>query len=168
MSCAFCASTDDVEEQQRLGVTVAVCRACTERFATPPTPPVVLPPPIRTGLPPTLGEHASAVVAQVARMAQLVAARTWTEQECSQCGATVHVYPDVTGGSVVLDKDPVLASSVPVALRWRVEDGRAIDVVEDDPDQIGARIRHTDVCGVGPEPDVPRLRQMWAARHVTS
>ena len=162
--CAFCGRDEDVEVRERLGVEIAVCRACTRRFATPAqVTPAPVPGASRVGLPPTLGEHSSAVVAHVTRMARLAAARSWSEEQCPRCSGQVHLYPGADGDRVALDKEPVLAASVPVEVRWRVQDGRALDVVEDDPDQVGARIRHEEVCGAGPEPGNARLRQLWAA-----
>ncbi|WP_432485718.1 DUF6083 domain-containing protein [Kineococcus esterisolvens] len=162
--CAFCGSSEDVGEQERLGVRVRVCAGCTARFgrerraqraAGPPERPV--------GLPPTLGQQSSEVLRHVARMAERAAARPYAEEECPRCRAPVHVYRAVDGeGRVVLAKDAVLAESVPAATRWRVRDGRA-EPSPGEPEQVGARVLHEVVCGAAPEPGNPRLQRAWRA-----
>ncbi|WP_369053964.1 DUF6083 domain-containing protein [Kineococcus terrestris] len=162
--CEFCASADDVVVQERLGVRVAVCAACTARFAAarPAPPPVEAPAPV--GLPPTLGEQAGTVLAHVRRMARLAAARPWTEEVCARCGALVHRYRSGDGdGRVDLAREPVLAAAVPPAARWEVVDGRAAPAAGDDPDRVGARVPHALVCAEAEAPANARLHQLWAA-----
>lgn len=168
-TCAFCGAHDedaDVRTQERLGVQVAVCAACRERFAGAEAPvtrvPAVEPP----GLPPTLGQQSSAVLALVQRMARIAAERPFTEEECEHCGHTIHHYRDAAGDRVGLAKESVLAVSVPAGERWRVVADRAVpvgDLDEDDEDQVGARVRHDVVCPANPAPANPRLARMWAA-----
>lgn len=161
--CAFCGRTEDVGVTRRLGVDVAVCAGCTARFSAPAVPaPPPGPDPDDRALPPTLGQQASVVVQHVTRMARLVASRPFTEDECPDCGAVVHTYPGPDERSVVLGKDSVLATLVPTELGWRVQDGRAVPLTEDD-DVVGVRFLHAQVCGAGPEPANPRLRQVWRA-----
>ena len=161
-ACAFCGRSEDVAVTRRLGVDVAVCARCTARFSAP-TPPAPEPEPALGGaLPPTLGQQASHVVQHVTRMARLVASRPFTEDDCPQCGAVVHTYPGPDGDPVALAKDSVLATLVPVEVGWRIEAGHAVPLTEDD-DVVGARFLHAQVCGAGPEPANPRLRQVWRA-----
>ncbi|WP_240897097.1 DUF6083 domain-containing protein [Kineococcus vitellinus] len=172
-ACAFCGAQGEdaaVEATERLGVVVHVCARCRERFAgaaapAAPADPVPGPGP---GLPPTLGEQTSAVVAHVRRMARRVAERTWREEDCARCGAAVHVHRDAAGEPVRLAADAVLATSVPVADRWRVRDGHAEAVGHDDPEQVGARVLHDLVCPAHPVPDNPRLARAWHANLAAS
>jgi hypothetical protein len=177
VGCAFCGTREpdaDVRTQERLGVQVAVCAACRERFAgagTPVTrPPVVEEP---RGLPPTLGQQSGAVFALVQRMARIAAERPYSEEECEHCGHPVHRYRDRAGDDVGLAKESVLAASVPAEERWRVVEDRAVPVTDldtangdDDEDQVGARVRHAVVCPANPAPTNPRLARMWSA-HLT-
>ncbi len=157
--------------QERLGVRVAVCAACTARFAAARSgpPPVEAPAPAPVGLPPTLGEQAGTVLAHVRRMARLAAARPWTEEVCARCGAVVHRYragdgDDRSGdGHVDLAREPVLAAAVPPGARWEVVDGRAAPAAGDDPDRVGARVPHALVCADAEAPGNARLHQLWAA-----
>lgn len=161
--CAFCGRAEDVGVTRRLGVDVAVCAGCTARFSAPPAPaPDPTPDTGRGALPPTLGEQASAVVQHVTRMAELVASRPFSEDECPECAAVVHTYPGPDGDPVVLAKDSVLATLVPLEVGWRIVDGRAVPLTEDD-DVVGVRFLHAQVCGAGPEPANPRLRRVWRA-----
>ncbi len=182
VSCAFCGSREpdaDVRTQERLGVQVAVCAACRERFAGANAPatkaPVIEEP---RGLPPTLGQQSGAVFALVQRMARIAADRPYTEEECEHCGHLVHHYRDRAGADVELAKESVLAVSVPADERWRVVADRAVTVAEldrdraddgydeddeDDEDQVGARVRHAVVCPANPAPANPRLARMWNA-----
>ncbi|WP_041292185.1 DUF6083 domain-containing protein [Kineococcus radiotolerans] len=169
--CAFCGASEpdaDVRTQERLGVQVPVCAACRERFAGAAAPaarpPAVEAPGEPRGLPPTLGQQSSAVLAHVQRMARLVAERPFTEEECAHCGHPVHRYPGPGGEPVRLAKESVLAVSVPAEERWRVVDDRAVPAPvldEDDEDQVGARVRHDVVCPANPVPANPRLARMW-------
>ncbi|WP_432495081.1 DUF6083 domain-containing protein [Kineococcus gypseus] len=163
--CAFCGGTEDVGEQERLGVRVSVCARCTARFARArtgaPEPAPQAPSP-GVGLPPTLGQHSPEVLRHLARVARSAAARPFTEEECARCGGAVHAYPGADGEVVRLAKDAVLATSIPVGDRWRVRGGRA-ERAGDDPEQVGARVLHALVCGAGPEPANPRLAQAWRA-----
>ena len=167
-ACAFCGAQGEdaaVEAAERLGVVVHVCGRCRERFAAGTAPAAPADPLPGTGpdLPPTLGQQTSAVVAHVQRMARVVAGRTWREEDCPRCGAAVHVHRDAAGEPVRLAEDAVLATSVPVADRWRVRGGHAEPVGHDDPEQVGARVLHEMVCPAHPVPDNPRLARMWHA-----
>ncbi|WP_337059545.1 DUF6083 domain-containing protein [Kineococcus sp. G2] len=163
--CAFCGGTEDVGEQERLGVRVRVCAGCTARFSPAHRPePEPEPEPVGggAGLPPTLGQHSGEVLRHLARVARIAAARPFTEEDCPRCAGVVHVYRRADGEVVRLAKEAVLAPAVPVADRWRVRDGRA-EPAGDDPGQVGARLLHELVCGASPEPATPRLRQVWRA-----
>lgn len=173
VSCAFCGTREpdaDVRTQERLGVQVAVCAGCRERFAGANAPATKAPVPEEPrGLPPTLGQQSGAVFALVQRMARIAADRPYTEEECEHCGHLVHHYRDAAGDDVALAKESVLAVSVPDEERWRVVEDRALpaaDLDEDDEDQVGARVRHAVVCPANPAPANPRLARMWTA-HLT-
>ncbi|WP_432513355.1 DUF6083 domain-containing protein [Kineococcus sp. SYSU DK001] len=171
--CAFCAAGGDeadeadVQVTERLGVRIAVCAGCRERFAARPA---VRPAPVveAADLPPTLGQQTSAVLEHVRRMQRRAAERPYVEEDCAFCGHVVHRYPGPDGAPVRLAKEPVLAAGVPAQERWRVEGGRARPAPQDDPedeDAVGARVRHEVVCPEHPAPDSPRLLRMWRAHH---
>lgn len=172
-TCAFCGAVGDeadVRTQERLGVPVAVCAACRERFAgasRPAVPRQVVPEPAGApakGLPPTLGQQSSAVFDLVRRMARAAAERPYQEVDCPHCGHLVHVYPGADGQDVGLAKESVLATTIPADERWRVTDGvaaPATDLDEDDEDSVGARVLHAVVCPENPAPASPRLSRMW-------
>lgn len=169
MVCAFCGADDEdagVQVSERLGVAVAVCAACRERFAARPAPrPVPVDEPVE-GLPPTLGQQSSAVLDHVRRMQRLAAERPYVEEDCPHCGHLVHRYPGPDGGTVALAREPVLAAGVPDDARWRVRDGRALPAPDDDPDDedsVGARVQHAVVCPANPAPANPRLSRLWHA-----
>ncbi len=170
-SCAFCGRSDpddDVRVQERLGVQVAVCAGCRERFAGATAPPAPVRPVVEEprGLPPTLGQQSSAVLQLVRRMARIAAERPYTEVDCPHCGHPVHEYPGAAGDRVGLAKESVLAASVPVEERWRVVDGVAVPADGEhgeDEDSVGARVRHDVVCPANPVPANPRLSRMWHA-----
>lgn len=169
-SCAFCGSGEpeaDVRSQERLGVQVAVCASCRERFAGANAPATRAPVPEEPrGLPPTLGQQSGAVFALVQRMARIAADRPYREEECEHCGHLVHHYRAAADDEVGLAKESVLAVSVPADERWRVVEDRAVpapDLDEDDEDQVGARVRHAVVCPANPAPANPRLARMWHA-----
>jgi hypothetical protein len=163
-TCAFCRSGVDVGVQERLGVSVAVCAACATRFAGARTS---APAPRREravadpALPPTIGQGVTAVAQHVARMAEKLAARPYRESTCGRCDADVEVYRDPAGADVVLAPQKVLADVLPLGDRWRVDEGRAVLLTEDDPDQVGARLLHALVCAAEPAPVNARLRQVW-------
>jgi ribosomal protein L37E len=178
-TCAFCGTDDEdagVATQERLGVRVAVCAACRERFAgasTPPGPAAAAPRPPAVeapGLPPTLGQQSSAVLAHVQRMARRAADLPYVEEECAHCGYPVHRYRGADGEAVGLARESVLAASVPAEERWRVVGDRAVragdagaEDGEDAEDQVGARVLHAVVCPANPAPANPRLARMWSA-----
>ena len=162
-TCAFCRSGVDVGVQERLGVSVAVCAACAARFAGARSS---APAPRRErvadpALPPTIGQGVTAVAQHVARMAEKLAARPYRDDTCGRCGADVEVYRDPAGDDVVLAPQKVLADVLPIGQRWRVDDGRAVLLTEEDPDQVGARLLHELVCAAEPAPLSARLRQVW-------
>ncbi|WP_432504709.1 DUF6083 domain-containing protein [Kineococcus arenarius] len=167
--CAFCGGTEDVGEQERLGVRVRVCARCTARFSAVPAPePEPAPEPAGgAGLPPTLGQHSPEVLRHLARVARIAAARPFTEEDCPRCSGVVHVYRRTDGEVARLAKEAVLATAVPVQDRWRVRDGRA-EPAGDDPGQVGARLLHAVVCGAAAEPGNPRLRQVWRTHREAS
>ncbi|MEZ0163953.1 DUF6083 domain-containing protein [Kineococcus sp. LSe6-4] len=176
--CAFCGASGDeaqVVVSERLGVEVAVCAACREKFA--PRPAVrPVPVPVEGGdLPPTLGQQTSAVLEHVRRLQRRAEQRPYAEEDCPSCGHPVHRYPGADGDPVRLAREPVLAGSVPAADRWRVRDGRAVPATdaqddaqdgeggEDGEDALGARVLHDVVCPAHPVPDNPRLARLWHA-----
>ncbi|WP_432541025.1 DUF6083 domain-containing protein [Kineococcus sp. SYSU DK002] len=166
--CAFCGTGGDeadVQVAERLGVRIAVCASCRERFAARPA---VRPAPVveAADLPPTLGQQTSAVLEHVRRMQRRAAERPYVEEDCPACGHAVHRYPGPDGAPVRLAKEPVLAAGVPAQERWRVVAGRAQPVPQHDPDDedsVGARVRHEVVCPAHPAPDSPRLLRLWRA-----
>ncbi|MEW9263361.1 DUF6083 domain-containing protein [Kineococcus endophyticus] len=165
--CAFCGAAGEeaqVVVSERLGVEVAVCAACREKFAPrPAVRPVTVP--VEGGdLPPTLGQQTSAVLEHVRRLQRRAEQRPYAEEDCRYCGHLVHRYPGADGAPVRLAKEPVLAESVPAADRWEVRDGRAVPA-DDAPDEdaLGARVLHDVVCPAHPVPDNPRLARLWHA-----
>nr|WP_240896080.1 DUF6083 domain-containing protein [Kineococcus siccus] len=94
-------------------------------------------------------------------MAERLAARPYRDDTCGRCGADVEVYRDPAGAETVLAPQKVLADVLPLGQRWRIDDGRAVLLTEDDPDQVGARLTHELVCAAGPAPLNARLRQVW-------
>lgn len=167
-TCDFCGTSGEeaqVVVSERLGVEVAVCAACREKFAPrPAVRPVTVP--VEGGdLPPTLGQQTSAVLEHVRRLQRRAEQRPYAEEDCPHCGHLVHRYPGADGGPVRLAREPVLAESVPAADRWHVRDGRAVpgEAVEEDEDALGARVLHDVVCPAHPVPDNPRLARLWQA-----
>jgi len=61
----------------------------------------------------------------------------------------------------VLAPQRILAGVLPLGDRWRVDDGRAVLLTEDDADQVGARLLHALVCAAEPAPVNAQLRQVW-------